>query len=1437
MTYYYNSAPDARNDSATTNYNSPVTVCVLANDYDPNCDWLKVTSVSGCADGTVKINSDGSVTFTPNAGFSGTTSFTYTISDGRGGYDTATVTIKVCDPPNDGIVSGTTGDDLIDYAYTGDPDGDRVDHNDAILPGEYGDDDIIKAGSGNDTILAGAGNDDVYAGTGNDLIDGGAGNDSLRGEAGDDTFVGGAGNDTFDGGAGLDMIDYSASGAGVNINLQTSTLTGGDATGDVIVNGVDGIYGSAYNDTLVGFDHEGTDPADTFTNVFYGGAGNDYIDGRGGDDSLVGGADDDTILGGTGNDTIHGDGTEAGVSGAGEALTVDWAKFAAAGCSINNGTSVDMGGVSVTYGFTAQDYGANATVSNDTQYTEAGDGFSGAGGLRLYGCGGEGGVDNTSTTTLNFASTDPLYGDEVQNVSFRLNDLDIGTSSDFHIDIVTIRAYDADGNPVAVSFTPEGGQTISGNTITSHDVDYGGTLNPSNAAGSVLVNIAGPVARIEIDYDNGGDTDQAIWVTDIAVETTDGAAAVDAAGDDLIDAGEGDDVIFGDAGADTITGGAGADAIDGGDDRDVIFGGAGDTVDGGEGGDDWDTLDLTGAGPVNVIYSGADENGNGYNGTVEFLDNNGAVVGTLDFANIESIIHDDYDPNAVDDMASTDEDTAVIIDVLANDTHPEGDTLTVTGASSPDGSVTINADGTLTFTPAPDFNGTTTISYTVTDGNGDTDTATVNVTVNPVNDAPVANDDAATTAYQTAVVINVLGNDTDVDGDTLSVVSASSPNGTVTINADGTLTFTPAPGFEGDATITYTVTDPGGLTDTATVTVTVDEQPLDGIVEGTAGADLIDNAYTGDPEGDMVDHLDEILPGEGPNDDIIQAGAGNDTVYAGAGNDEVYGEDGDDALYGGAGDDYMSGGNGDDTLYGGAGNDTLDAGQDGDALYGEDGDDRLLGGPREDLLDGGAGNDTVIGGNAADTIVGGDGRDLVEGNDGNDLIDTSATGTPLPDLAYPGLWSADSDPNDDRDTVYGGAGNDTITTGDDADYVDGGTGNDVINSGIDADTVYGGTGDDLITSGEGSDIVDGGDGNDTIYGGVGPGYPDAINIPDATDLVQNNGMDTIHGGAGNDVIYGEDDDDQIYGDAGDDYIDGGIDEDTIDGGTGNDTILGGAGADVLSGGDDRDTFIVSSAEAGTGDTIDGNEGGDDWDTLDLSAVGKAFTNVIYDSTNPENGTVEFLDGAGNVTGTLSFSNIENVVPCFTPGTLIATPKGERLVEELKVGDKVMTRDNGVQEIRWMGRRDLTHAELLAAPHLKPVMIKAGSLGDGLPERDMLVSPNHRMLVANDKTALYFEEHEVLVASKHLVNNAGIRSVETLGTSYLHFMFDHHEVVLANGTWSESFQPGDQTLGGMGNAQRSEIFEIFPELKDSKGREDYQAARKTLKKYEARLLQK
>ena len=136
-------------------------------------------------------------------------------------------------------------------------------------------------------------------------------------------------------------------------------------------------------------------------------------------------------------------------------------------------------------------------------------------------------------------------------------------------------------------------------------------------------------------------------------------------------------------------------------------------------------------------------------------------------------------PVANPNTAITNEDTPLAnINVLGNDTDVDGDTLTVTAATVPaaQGSVTINPDGTLNFTPAANYNGTAVISYTISDGKGGTASSTLTVTVNPVNDAPVANPNTAITNEDTPLAnINVLGNDTDVDGDTLTVTAATVP--------------------------------------------------------------------------------------------------------------------------------------------------------------------------------------------------------------------------------------------------------------------------------------------------------------------------------------------------------------------------------------------------------------------------------------------------------------------------------------------------------------------------------------------------------------------------------------------------------------------------------------------------------------------------------------
>ena len=830
--------------------------------------------------------------------------------------------------------------------------------------------------------------------------------------------------------------------------------------------------------------------------------------------------------------------------------------------------------------------------------------------------------------------------------------------------------------------------------------------------------------------------------------------------------------------------------------------------------------------------------------------------------------------------------------MLANDVDPDGDPLTVSDADSPDGEVTINPDGTITFTPDENFNGETTITYTVTDPDGNEDTATVTVTVVPVNDAPEANNDNATTPFNTPVVVPVLVNDFDVDGDPIMITQATSPDGTVTINPDGTLTFEPNDGFEGVAEVSYTIADPDGLEDTAIVQITVEDQPLDGIVEGTDGDDLIDDTFTGDPEGDMVDNNDEILPGEGPNDDIIEAGDGNDTVIAGEGDDDVFGGAGDDDIEGNDGDDILRGEDGDDTIAGGDGNDTVEGGAGDDVINTGNGDLLPdLGFPNDDgtpiagfpfgfpadptpdndldFVDGGAGNDTISTGDDRDTIIGGDGDDVIDGGidddqitgddgtdrivggEGNDLIeggvgdDTIFAGND-PELGLDqlnieddgsGIFPADPRQDNGRDTVFGGEGNDLIFGADDDDELFGGEGNDTIDGEIDEDFIDGGVGDDSLLGGQGNDTILGGDGNDFIDGGF---TADTLLGGDGDDtILGGNGDDVIDGGEGDDLIDGgTGGDSDLSGGAGDDTIMGSTGSDTISGGDGDDLIdLGNSGDDVVSGGADRDTFTNVSQ----GDVIDGGGEGDDFDTLDLTGSAPTGGSLQVTLENPDSngngfdGFVTYFDENGDEVGRLDFTEIEEVIPCFTPGTKIATPRGEILVEDLEVGDAVITRDNGIQDVRWVGVRTMKPEEFVAQPHLRPIMIRRGALGNGLPERDMMVSPNHRVLLASDKAELLFEEREVLVAAKHLVGIEGVERSEVHKATYIHVMFDQHEVILSDGAWTESFQPGDMSLKGVDKAQRDELLALFPELETQAGIAAYSAARRILKKHEAHLL--
>ena len=1523
--------------------------------------------------------------------------------------------------------------------------------------------DLLTGGIGNDSLSGGTGNDSLAGGTGNDRLAGGSGDDSLSGGDGEDTLAGGAGADVLTGGTGMDYADYSASGAGVTIDLSTGSASGGDAAGDTL-SGIDGIIGSAHDDTLIGFDGSSDTPGDAYTNIFFGGAGNDRIELRGGDDTAYGGADNDTILGEAGNDTAFG------------------------------GTGNDA---------------LQGDAGNDTLHGDAGD-DSLSGGLGLDTLYGGAGRDTLSGGT----NVDVLYGgDGADTIVLDANfgeDTVVGGEGADDQDRLDLSGLTG---PVVISFTgDEQGTGESGN----NDV--------------VFSEIEEIVLSAQDDILVGFDSTTAI-------------TAFGGAGADVIAGGSGDDVLVGGSGNDVLSGSAGNDILSGeaGDDSFALADGFGDdTIFGGDSdealGDTIDTTSLT----TGVTLTLTDPtSGSLTDGTH-----------TATFQGIEQVqmgmFSDTVIGSAGDDRIFGGAGGDVIRGGMGNDTIELG----------------FDAD---------------TDTVILADGDGQ------DVILGFV--APLSDGFGGWMPGDQLDVSEL----TDLDGNPVDVWD-------VVVSDDGTgnavLTF---PRGE---TLTLLGVDPAALSDVLALRA-MGIPSNDGTVRGTEGDDLIDEAYTGDADGDRVDAGDNILPDRGPDDDWIEAGDGNDTIFAGEGNDLVFAGFGNDTAYGGAGDDVLIGDDGDDVLDGGIGNDEIGAGagndlvigaEGDDFMSGEDGDDRLFGGNDNDVLmgdlgvdtlSGGDGDDTLDGGSDTDTLYGGDGNDSLSGGDGDDALSGGLGDDTLGGGA--GNDNLEGNEGDDSvagaegdDTIYGNAGDDVLAGDAGSDWLAGGDGADSLYGGDDADTLFGETGNDLVAGGAGNDLVYGGLGHDTVNGDAGddtvygrygddtvsggagndlifgdvdqdgegarqfaifaitssgggaspsgttafdgdaprttievldddgalgpiasdPGVPQTLayditiggvtypagslvsmessrtvtNIttgetgtayritvngdqfwaydiavadgdslswgglrtrpPKFANLIQEDGQtnavgdDTLSGGAGNDTMFGAagndslsggaDTDtlfggtgnDRLAGDAGQDWLYGGDGADSLDGGAGDDTIEGGAGADTMAGGLGSDRFLLSdfdgadsidggqdfgntdtdvidagaltldttvvftgteagsitaggetttfseierlilgsgndtvtvtsapggvridlgdgtnsflgatgadSVAAGSGDDILSGQGGADtlsggggkdtlfggngndtlfggadddvltgglgYDTLDggdgndiiefsrsdvayggagddvfnLSDLGETLfgpvvifggadgetggdtlrlngladmSTLIYSGGDNQSGQVTLLDGSV----TIFFHDIENIdnVICFTPGTRIATPQGARDVADLRIGDRVVTRDHGLQTIRWVGRRTVP-----ALGRLAPVRIRPGVL-TGL-ERDLIVSPQHRVLFTGPRAEILFGEREVLASAIHLVDGRAVTQDEGGMVTYIHILFDQHEVIYADGAAAESFHPGEVGLSGLADASRDELFAIFPELRALPASYG-PTARRCLKRHEARLV--
>ncbi len=195
-----------------------------------------------------------------------------------------------------------------------------------------------------------------------------------------------------------------------------------------------------------------------------------------------------------------------------------------------------------------------------------------------------------------------------------------------------------------------------------------------------------------------------------------------------------------------------------------------------------------------------------------------------------------------------------------------------------------------------------------------------------------------------------------------------------------------------------------------------------------------------------------------------------------------------------------------------------------------------------------------------------------------------------------------------------------------------------------------------------------------------------------------------------------------------------------------------------------------------------------------------------------------------------------VVVCFTLGTQILTPNGNVDIETLVAGDRVVTRDHGVQAIRWIGSTIVGVKRLAANPHLRPILIRKDALGENQPVSDMRVSRQHKILVRDWRAEVMFgTEGGVLVPAFTLCNDQTITvENQTEPLTYIHMAFDNHEVVYAEGVETESFQPSDRVVQKMNIDQRAELLELFPHLSDDES-DPLDAARKQPAAREARVL--
>lgn len=1145
----------------------------------------------------------------------------------------------------------------------------------------------------------------------------------------------------------------------------------------MIVDGTDGndTMGVDYSDA----DGDQIDGLDGNNEAIYGYKGNDSIHAGRGHDSVYGGDGEDTLDGGTGGDVLDGG---SGID-LGDYSTSD----AAVRVNLKTGTGSGGSAQGDTLSRIENLLGSrfdDTLIGDDEENIFVG----GAGDDTLLG-------DKGKDTHVGGRGDDSLLGGDD-------DDLLIGGDGSDHLD--GDKGKDrleggigddhlSGGENEDTLIGGDGADTLLGDE--GKDTLLGGAGNDHLVGGDDDDSLTGDDGADVLSGDEGKDILKGGAGNDHLSGNAD---------DDLLKGDDGADTLIGGEGKDLLHGGAGDDSITGGTDDDILFGDAGDdTLDGGMG---EDTL-TGGEGADSFIIEIADFSSLGTTEDViaALLRENLADISGWVTQKNEEIYDDDDDDDDGGFAAST-------LDILAigaavQETAPTYlDHLTVTA-------IRTLVEAELT---------TLVLSDPFAHLDADDVAKDIKALVEPLYGDNVAKrveeavEDDIDRQYQEFedllnppaiddndfldLARHVTIEDFEIGTDVLVLSSHDYLGGLGLSTNDVKVTDTVGDGT-GDAIL--------NLPDGSTVTlIGIDPRTLDPETLETMG--FLPSNDTSDFQNAFVTDGGKIFGGGG--DDELVGSLNAELFSGGTGNDKVFGGAGADTIFGGSGSDLIEGGEGDDVLYTGTGDDTLLGGEGNDILYNASGDDSLSGGAGDDKLVASSGDDTLEG----DDLLLGDfeAAGLVEAQQLFAYeyyeLDGAASLTSLADAGFTSGTENDRAPDGEGvvqsidplalDSFHGGNGDTfavklatTLTVANAGSYSFDLTSDDGAQLWIDGvlladnDGIHGQQTVSGITSlSQGEHLIE------ILYFDQSGTEKLSVNMT---------GPDT--GGHPIDLAKAD------LSTSFDDHLVGGLGDDTLSGGLGDDTFVysAGDGSDVIQDFNLGNTGTLSDGDATNNDFIDLSGF---YDHLSELYADQEDDGILNQSNDGVRG-VDYSDNSQFGTGSLTFTGArsnssfyttENTgVVCFAAGTTIRTPRGEVPIEELEVGDLVCTLDHGPQPLRWIGRREVGREELAADPRLRPVLIPRGLFG---ASRDLLVSRQHALLIDADH----------LARALHLAEARGLPARIAHGkrqVTYIHLMFDAHQIIFGNGVASASFYPGTSALEMLAPAARAAMMAAFPAL--------------------------